>query len=330
MESACHREAMNGFVAVGLAGLEDDGWETGLVDRIGKVLGFQAKTGVFLIGEPFAPGDRAIEEIAGIKLDAGLGGENFHDPSGHRLVNAGGSYPSGALSSNDVIVVIPPGGSGDQGYFFANGMGMGEVKRRASDTGQFAGGDEIRVDRGVLVRLDQKLVSQDVALSRQVEIGMIGQVHRGGLIRGCGVTDGQFVLSVERIGCFDGKIAGKTLLAVGADPRKLDFNAVSLLPSRGVPDEFVEPFASAMQAVASMIVLRDATGFAVERERASVDAVCNPSDGAAKVGKVDQIIFQPVESEGDFVRFAVSIRSLKLGDQRAEADEFDGDPLVVG
>ena len=64
---------------VALAGLQDHGREFGLIRGIGKVLGFQAEGVAARIGCAAFAGSFAVEKIAGVKLDAGLGGPNFED-----------------------------------------------------------------------------------------------------------------------------------------------------------------------------------------------------------------------------------------------------------
>ena len=64
---------------VALAGVEDHGGEFALVRGVGIVLGFQAEGVAARIGDAALAGSFAVEKISGVKLDAGLGGENFQD-----------------------------------------------------------------------------------------------------------------------------------------------------------------------------------------------------------------------------------------------------------
>ena len=75
---------------VALAGVQGHGWEFRLVRGIGIVLGFQAEGVVARIGDAALAGGFAVEEIAGVKLDAGLGGLNFHDAAGGGVDDARG------------------------------------------------------------------------------------------------------------------------------------------------------------------------------------------------------------------------------------------------
>ena len=75
---------------VACAGVQDHGREFRLVGGIGKVLGFQAEGVALGICGTALAGSFAVEEIAGVKLDAGLGGPNFQDAAGGRLDDARG------------------------------------------------------------------------------------------------------------------------------------------------------------------------------------------------------------------------------------------------
>src|SRR6267142_1684611 len=98
---------VGGDGVVALAGLEDDGGEFRLIRRIGKVLGFQAEGVAARIGYAALAGSFAIEKIAGVKLDAGLGGPNFHDAAGGGLDDAGSEGFAGAGgATNDIVVVV--------------------------------------------------------------------------------------------------------------------------------------------------------------------------------------------------------------------------------
>ncbi len=75
---------------VALAGIEDHGGEFRLIGGIGIVLGFQAEGVAARIGDTALAGSFAVEKIAGVKLDAGLGGPNFHDAAGGGVDDARG------------------------------------------------------------------------------------------------------------------------------------------------------------------------------------------------------------------------------------------------
>src|ERR1039458_7971062 len=57
---------------VGGARLEDVRREVGVVDRIGEMLRLQAKRPVLAVRDALLPGDRAVEEVAGVELNPRL------------------------------------------------------------------------------------------------------------------------------------------------------------------------------------------------------------------------------------------------------------------
>ena len=51
-----------------------------MMDRVGKMLGFEAEGLMLAVDDSILARDRAVEEIAAIELDAGLGGGDFQEP----------------------------------------------------------------------------------------------------------------------------------------------------------------------------------------------------------------------------------------------------------
>src|SRR5215813_1816033 len=84
------REAVDRGGLEGLAGLQFRSRELGMIRRVGKMLCFQAEGVTLLVDLASGSGDRAVEEVAGIELHAGLVGEDFEDASGGGLVGFGG------------------------------------------------------------------------------------------------------------------------------------------------------------------------------------------------------------------------------------------------
>ena len=74
-------------------------------------------------------------------------------------------------------------------------MRRAEVERRTRNAGQVAGRNQHIADRRVTVGVDSDLRVQDgpVALTREVEVGVIGKVQHGRLGRGRAVLDVQIV-----------------------------------------------------------------------------------------------------------------------------------------
>ena len=75
---------MDGRLAIRFARFEDGGGEFRLVRRIGIMLCFQAQGTVFFVLEPIRAG-RAVEEIAGVKLDSRFRCFDGHGSAGFRV-----------------------------------------------------------------------------------------------------------------------------------------------------------------------------------------------------------------------------------------------------
>ncbi len=64
--------------------------------------------------------------------------------------------------------------------------------------------------------MDRHLVAEDVsvAVARQVEIGVIGQVHNGWFIGGGGVIESQLVIVGQRVDGLGGEVAWEMFFAI--------------------------------------------------------------------------------------------------------------------
>ena len=78
---------------------------------------------------------------------------------------------------------------------------LAEVERRALDGGDLAGRDQRAVDRRVVVGGEHQLVVVDRrrAGAGEIEVGVIGQVDRRGLVGRRLVVDAELVLVGERV-----------------------------------------------------------------------------------------------------------------------------------
>jgi hypothetical protein len=84
-----HRKLIHCRRLIRLTRPQHDRRKLRLVDRIGKVLCFQAEAALFFVdGAAFAFG--VAHEIRGVELDAGLGGVCLHNSAGFWFVSASG------------------------------------------------------------------------------------------------------------------------------------------------------------------------------------------------------------------------------------------------
>src|SRR5687768_13834502 len=77
-----------------------------LVRRIGKVLGLQTKRAVLMVRHTADAFQFSVQEIAGVKLHAGLGGEHFDAPAGGRLAYPANRFQLAASPLQDEVMIV--------------------------------------------------------------------------------------------------------------------------------------------------------------------------------------------------------------------------------
>src|SRR3954454_25231248 len=106
------------------------------------MLGFQAEGVVAFVRYAAYAGEFAIQEIAGVELDAWFSSPYFHDSAGVGIGDSGAQFPFAGFAVEAEVVIVAVGVAG--GFFDvqANGFSAGEVEDRVFDWSNFAGGDE--------------------------------------------------------------------------------------------------------------------------------------------------------------------------------------------
>ena len=81
-----------------------------MVGRIREVLRLQAEAVGLPIGLAAGPDQRAVEEVAGVELDARLGRLDLHDPAARRLEHPGSQAERTNLRlvEHEIVVVAVP------------------------------------------------------------------------------------------------------------------------------------------------------------------------------------------------------------------------------
>src|SRR5690242_3079636 len=132
-----------------------------------------------------------------------------------------------------LIVVIVD--SGSYRSWFA------KIERRSSNLRQFSRRNKRGVNRSVAAGLDLDLVLEDVAvaLSRQIEVGVIRKVDYGVFVSRSRVVDLQ-LLARERVLYNRSELSGKTLIAIRAHVGELD----TVRNGLAFPIHLVESFGS--------------------------------------------------------------------------------------
>ena len=156
-----------------------------LVRRVGEEAGLEAEALAEAVRLVPAGLDGAVEEVAGVELQAGGVGEDLEGAAAFRVGHAGGEAQRTAEPK--VVGVVVAARADELGVVRANaladGVGASEVKGRAFDGCAFAGGDEAFGDGNEAVREELEAVVQDLAAAREVEERVVRQVaERGGCL----------------------------------------------------------------------------------------------------------------------------------------------------
>jgi len=157
---------VDGVGAADFAWVEDGGWEIGVIGGIGEVLDFEAEVGAKGIGAAFAMAF-AVEMIAGVKLDAGFGGEDLEGAAGFGIVSARGergARRSGFTEDVGVVVaerdfqllVVSVNARADR-------VGFEEIEGSSRNGLELAGGNLGRVGGKKIVGDERDFVIENVA-----------------------------------------------------------------------------------------------------------------------------------------------------------------------
>jgi hypothetical protein len=246
-------------------------------------------------------GESAVEEIAGVELNARFGRRYLHHAPGGRLRNPGREIqPTDRLVQNEVVVIAVA----EQELLVlftdprSDGAWLTEIHRQAFDGTNLAGRDEALVDRCEMVGIDLYLVAKDVAAAcpSQVEVGVVGQIDDGRFVGRGSIIDAELVVLGEGVVDCDLEPSRIALVAVQADVVQAQPGTVRVEFGRRPPHCFVETHHTAVQVV-SIVVACELVRGAVEREPAPGDAVAIPSDEGPEIGVSGEITIEGIESE---------------------------------
>ena len=206
----------------------------------------------------------------------------------------------------------------------------GEVERRARHRDDLARRNQGFVHRGHEIGVKQQLVFEDIgALARrQVEVGMLRQVHRGGRVGDRPIVDQQFIVVGERIGHPRRQAPRVSLFPRRALVSETSAGAILANPGFECPEHLVEAADPSVQVVVA-VVPRQFVAHAVEFEAAAGDAVGVAADDRAEVGAVPQITVEVDEAEGDIAGGSGAVRDPQGANDRPVGDDLDFESLPV-
>ena len=281
--SLLHRELINAAALVFLAGFQQGRGPLRLIGSVRILLGLQADGSAMAVDDAFLSLQRAVQEIAGIDLNARFVGVHiqydtcpgrFQCRAFLRNVTLGVEHPVVVITVSvfqlDKVAVDA----------LADRRRRAEVHRCTLHRQYLAGRHQGAVHGRIAVSVDGQQVLVVIAgrIAVQVEVRMVGQVHHRRAVRLCGIMNVQCVVIRQRESHFAGQVAGEALFTVLGQIRHLHFLSVQLT---GRERSHVEA-AAAMQAM-PVIVLRQLILHSVNRNPALVQAVAISSDGSAEV-----------------------------------------------
>ena len=149
-------------MAVFLAGAQDGRGKARFVRGVREELGFEREAVRLAVGAARRAVERAIQEVAGIELNAGLGGLHGQCAAGTGVRQERGTFEPVAIQHE---VVVEAGGEADLlvvgAQPLADQLAEAEVERRASDRTKLAGGNERGIDRGEGIGIDLQAMRFD-------------------------------------------------------------------------------------------------------------------------------------------------------------------------
>ena len=188
----------------------------------GIVLGLQGKAAVLPHGlAALARGGAVLQKVAGVQLDARLGGVQLHADAdlitGRPCADA---LAGAACAVDDIAVVVAAahhGGLGEAGVdLLADGLTGSKIHGGVHHGQDVAGGAGGVVALQIAGGVDAQLLVQHIAAAVQIEVAVVGQVYDRVSVRGHTVVHAEGVVVSEGIAHRDLQGAGKAVLAVRA------------------------------------------------------------------------------------------------------------------
>src|SRR4051812_20939727 len=125
------------------------------------MLGFQAECGSFLIRKAAFSELGAVEEIARVELDAGLGSEDFEDAATDGFADFCGWGERATIAIENEIVIVTDAVAELLVIVIdarANGAGGGEIERRIGDRLNLSSGNEQVINRRIAIGVDHNFM----------------------------------------------------------------------------------------------------------------------------------------------------------------------------
>ena len=145
------------------------------------MLGFEAEPAV-LAKRRTAHAHYLPQMIGRVELHTRLRGGNLHCAAALGIAGAGEKLRRSAIVVQHIVVIVAFHLRLELFDAGANQRRLGEIQRRAFHAGDFAGGNQLIVRRGVTFSRQPEFMSKHIAEAGQVEIAVIGEVDRRGFV----------------------------------------------------------------------------------------------------------------------------------------------------
>ena len=281
------------------------------------MLGFQRQASMAAIMRALVTGK--IHMLAGIHLHARLGGAQVHHAAALRIIQRPKAAHAAARYGKVEIIAIfchHHGILAAAGKPLAQAQPGAEIYRQAVHGQIVAGGDQRVVRLGNERRVQRQNLPLDIALTGQIEIGMVGQVAQGILIAHGAVANAQVVFMRPANAQRHPQRAGKALLAVRAGIGKGDHISRLALVRLGMPKLAVKAVMPAVQAVGAFVCIQMII-LAVQGKGGAGDAVAYAANGRADIVILADIIGGAVKAQRHIGQVARAIRHTHSHDARA-------------
>ena len=172
-------------------------------------------------------------------------------------------------------------------------------------------------------------MAENVPDASEVEIAVVGEVHRRGTV-GCASVINPQLISVRKSHYHSyGQVAGITFLTVWTGVSEF-YSSFLAGQNLRCPQDFVETSNSAVEMVRA-VVDGQLVFFPVELEPAFGGAVGHTPNSASQIAGIPgEVLLQVIKPKHDITEFPPAIRHLQFGDNRAVVGDLGDEALSVG
>ena len=258
-----------------------------------------------------------IEVVASVELDARLVRAKCHHAAGFRVFDAGSFDERFSAVVDDEVVVVAVELGFELVDAFTDARWFGEIERCAFHAGEFAGGDEAIICGSIVRRPDIKFVIENVAVAREVEVGVVGEIDDGGFVGGGFVIDTKFVFVGEGVGDLCRKCAGIIFFAIFADVSELHGRFAALCGKRFSFPKFARETGTSAMEMIFAVVRGEFVFDAIEREFGVGDAIRKPPDHRGGTREAVEVFVERFCAEDDIGGASLAIEREEFCDDRA-------------